>query len=66
MIKPELQAIYEVEFCSGEHRRWRYLGPDSRSLNWWQDVETGREFSEASVMYAWQIVPAEDDSQAAP
>ena len=28
---------------------------DARELGWWRDVDTGLSFSEASLMYAWQI-----------
>lgn len=46
---------YRIALCSGEERHWRFLGagPDGA---WWRDVETGREFSEASLMYAWTIL----------
>lgn len=60
MIKPESNGIYEIELCSGERRRWRYLGPDCNTGIWWKDVETGREFNEASLMYSWQIVVKHD------
>lgn len=53
--------IYVVELCSGELRRWRYLGTDRRELAWWRDEESGREFSEASLMYVWAIVAEERD-----
>lgn len=56
MIEPVSGGVYEIELCSGERRRWRYLGPGERCQVWWHDMESGREFSEASVMYAWQIV----------
>jgi len=52
MIAPETDAVYLVALCSGEQRRWRYLGPDARGAIWWRDLETGREFSESSLMYA--------------
>ncbi|WP_332670417.1 hypothetical protein [Aromatoleum sp.] len=51
--------VYIVELCSGEHRRWRFLGPDARGTVCWRDEETGRVFSEASVMYVWTIVAEE-------
>lgn len=61
MIEPEPNAIYAVELCSGERRRWRCLpsrpGDASR---WWRDLESGREFNEASLMYAWRILSLED------
>jgi len=55
---PELviNAIYRIELCSGEQREWQYLGQDSRRLVWWKDIETGEEFSENSLMYAWKIL----------
>ena len=56
MINPLPDATYLIELCSGEQRLWRYLGPDSRSAIWWKDLENGREFNEASLMYAWKIV----------
>lgn len=56
MIAPEADATYLVELCSGEQRRWRYLGQDTRGAVWWRDLETQREFSESSLMYAWSIV----------
>lgn len=59
-IEPLAGTTYLIELCSGELRRWRYLGPDARSQIWWRDVESGREFTESSVMYAWQIVRKQD------
>lgn len=56
MIAPEAGAAYLIALCSGEQRRWRYLGPDARGAIWWRDIETLMEFSEGSVMYAWSIV----------
>jgi hypothetical protein len=44
--------------CSGECLEWLYLGPDSRSVSWWQDVSSGRIFNEDSMMYSWQILEA--------
>ncbi|SBT04728.1 hypothetical protein ACCAA_180021 [Candidatus Accumulibacter aalborgensis] len=64
MIEPESNAIYEIELCSGEHRRWRYLGADSCSSVWWRDLETGSEFNEAGLMYAWQIIVKQEDPAA--
>ena len=54
------QAIYRIELCSAEIRLWKYLGTDSQSQAWWRDEETGLEFSESSLMYAWKIVSDED------
>lgn len=51
--------VYIVELCSGERRRWRFLGADARGVACWRDEETGRVFSEGSVMYAWSIVAEE-------
>lgn len=62
IIEPKLGKIYVIELCSGELRRWRYLGSGEQSHVWWHDVETGLEFSETSVMYAWRIVGIEDKS----
>lgn len=56
------QAIFRIELCSGEIRRWRYLGADARSQVWWRDMESGQEFSESSLMYAWRILDEEPPS----
>jgi len=61
MPEPQAGVLYLVELCSGEERRWRCLGPDARTQNWWRDVESGLEFSEASLMYAWKIIGRQDD-----
>jgi len=58
---PESNGIYEIELCSGERLRWQYLGPDSVTGIWWRNLETGREFNEASLMYAWRIISKHDD-----
>lgn len=50
-----LNAVYAIELCSGELRYWQYLGADGGGLLWWRDTETKREFSEASLVYAWSI-----------
>ncbi len=60
MDQPVVNAIYRIELCGGEVRRWQYLGQDDRSEPWWRDIETGREFSESSVMYAWEIIGRDD------
>jgi hypothetical protein len=52
-------AIYAIELCSGERCRWQYLGAE-REVVRWRDLESGREFDEASLMYAWKIVGSED------
>ena len=49
---------YRVRLCSGELREWRFDGRDARGLAWWRDVETGLGFSEAGLLYAWEILPA--------
>ena len=64
MINSEENGIYEVELCSGERVFWQFLGPDSFTGIWWRDVETGREFNETSLIYAWRIVLRQDDSSA--
>lgn len=64
MTAPIPDAIYRIELCSGEHRLWRYRGPDGRAAKWWQDVESGREFSETSLMYAWKIIAREESGAA--
>lgn len=61
MLEPKFSGIYVIELCSGELRRWRYLGPGEQSHVWWRDVETGLEFSETSVIYAWQIIGVADE-----
>lgn len=61
MPTPESGRTYLIELCSGERRRWRCLGADARSLTWWRDLESGQEFNEGSLMYAWQIVQAADE-----
>ena len=61
MTEPILNNEYRIALCSGEIRRWRYLGLDELSQAWWCDMETGLEFSESSLMYAWQIVAEEGD-----
>ncbi len=53
-------SIYRIKLCSDEIRQWQYLGPDSISQVWWRDVETGAEFNESSLMYAWEIVSDEE------
>lgn len=55
-MTPQEERIYIVQLCSGEHRRWRFLGLDAQGLAWWRDEETRRTFSEASLMYVWEIV----------
>ncbi len=50
------QTVYRIELCGGEIRRWKYLGTDPQSQAWWRDEETGSEFGESSVMYAWEFV----------
>ena len=54
---PELviNAVYLVELCSGEQKRWKYLGQDSRRLVWWLDLESKQEFNESALMYAWVV-----------
>lgn len=54
--------LYRIELCSGEQRRWRYRGEDAQGNRWWRDEESGQEFNEASLMYAWQVLgPAPGD-----
>lgn len=64
MIRPETNEIYEIELCSGERLRWQYLGSDSFTGIWWRNLETGREFNEANLMYSWSIVSKLDDLSA--
>lgn len=51
-----VDAVYEIELCSGELRRWTYLGGDQRGGVWWRDTESRLEFNESSLMYAWRVV----------
>lgn len=60
----QVNAVYEIELCSGERRFWQYLGPDSRRLVWWLDTETRQEFNESSLMYAWTIKGAKAAARA--
>lgn len=53
-LKPT--ATYEIELCSGERCYWQYLGKDANDDPLWRDTATGREFGEASLMYAWKII----------
>jgi len=62
-LEPKTGRIYVIELCSGEFRRWRYLGPGEQFHVWWYDMETGLEFSETNVMYAWRIVGIGDRLQ---
>ena len=61
MPEPQAGTLYLVELCSGEERHWRCLGRDARGQAWWRDVETGQEFSESSLMYAWKITGRLED-----
>lgn len=49
------RRTYLIELCSGERRHWQYLGEDDTGT-WWRDRDSGREFSEASLMYAWTVL----------
>lgn len=62
-MKP--QTIYRIELCSGEIRRWRYLGIDAQSQVWWCDLDTGQQFNESSLMYAWQIAGEDNPATSA-
>ena len=53
---PEMGEIYDIELCSGESRRWQYLGATGQMQAWWRDTESGLEFSEAGLMSAWRII----------
>jgi hypothetical protein len=64
LIRPQANVIYRIQLCSGEIRRWRSLPPTpGEAKGWWRDLESGREFSEASPMYAWRILSSEDDER---
>jgi hypothetical protein len=53
-------AVYVIELCSGERCRWRYLGPEPGEAEpRWHDLESGREFRESSLMYAWKVIAEE-------
>ena len=54
-MEPQIGHRYTIRLCSGELRCWCFEGADARDLGLWRDVETGLSFSEASLMYAWQI-----------
>ena len=54
--EPTVGDEYRIALCSGEVRRWRYLGLDPSGRGWWRDTETLYQFSEDSLMYAWQVV----------
>ncbi len=56
MAELVVNAIYRIALCDGEILQWQYLGPDARGTACWRDAETGNEFSESSLMYAWEIV----------
>ncbi len=53
--------IYTVRLCSGELRRWRFDGQDGRGFAWWHDVDTGMGFSEAGLLYAWELLQEDED-----
>ena len=60
-MEPESGRNYVIRLCSGEIREWRFDGWDSCGFAWWCDVETGKGFSEAGLLYAWEILPAGED-----
>lgn len=61
MLQPELNAVYVIELCSGERRRWCYLAQSGNGEGaWWRDEDSRAEFSEASLMYVWRILGKED------
>jgi hypothetical protein len=51
----ELNGIYTIQLCSGELRFWKYLGVGSGNRVWWYDIDTGANFNEESILYAWTI-----------
>jgi hypothetical protein len=55
---PELepQGIYRIQLCNGEQRRWQYLRTDALTRIIWRDMEAGTEFSETSLIFAWEII----------
>lgn len=58
-LVPVAGRVYRIELCSGELRRWRCLGDDARGQPCWRDLESGMEFNEGSLMYAWRLVGEE-------
>ncbi|HMV93789.1 MAG TPA: hypothetical protein PLE66_09255, partial [Thauera aminoaromatica] len=60
-MEPVGGCSYVIRLCSGELRRWRFEGVDQRGFGWWLDEETGLGFSDASLMYAWEILERADD-----
>lgn len=54
-------TVYVIELCSGECRRWQYIGEAGNEQIVWIDVDTGREFNESSLMYAWSIIGRESE-----
>ena len=61
-MEPKPDRSYRIRLCSGELGRWRFDGVDARGFAWWRDEETGLSFSEASLMYAWEIVGEADEA----
>jgi hypothetical protein len=59
MTELEVQAVYRIRLCSGEERRWRFLGHDALSRTRWRDMDSGREFNETSLLYVWEIIGRE-------
>jgi len=59
-LEPKYDTTYLVMLCSGELRRWHYLGLSEQSYAWWDDMKTGLEFIENSVMHAWRIAGNEN------
>ena len=55
-LEPTVGYEYRITLCSGEVRRWLYLGLDPSGRGWWRDTETLYQFSEDSLMYTWQVV----------
>ena len=58
MPNPETTVGYEyrITLRGGEVRRCLYLGLDPSGRAWWRDTETLYQFSEDSLMHAWQVV----------
>jgi hypothetical protein len=53
---PEPGAVYAVELCSGERRRWRCLAADAGGAPRWRDLDSGTDYGAAGPLYAWRIV----------
>jgi len=60
-MEPVGGCSYVIRLCSGELRRWRFEGVDQRGFGWGVGGGRGLGFSDASLMYAWEILERADD-----